>query len=132
MEKKNQLQIDQLRRYEDLLTKQTGRIVRPYRADGFVNLLTNYGTQKDSSEHYQYVPDPIVPDDILIERYESNGLFAKIIDAPAEEAVSNGFVLKDLKDDVLEKFYQDALDELDWEETAITAFRRCDCCAFDK
>lgn len=49
--------------------------------------------------------------------YEGNGLFAKIIDTPAEEAIKHGFELKDVSDQAVEDFYTEALDELDWEET---------------
>lgn len=59
----------------------------------------------------------------LIKLYESNGLFAKIIDAPAEEAIKHGFALDDVKDQELIDFYEEALEELDWEETAINAIR---------
>lgn len=55
--------------------------------------------------------------------YEGNGLFAKIIDTPAEEAIKHGFELKDVSDQAVEDFYTEALDELDWEETAMTAIK---------
>ena len=77
-----------------MLEKQTGHSVRPYkegvREDGFVNLLTNYGTQRDSSEHYYYESEDPVMDDELERFYEGNGLFARIIDLPAEEAIKHG------------------------------------------
>lgn len=116
-------QIMALNRYADLIRKQTGRIVRPYRADGYVNLMNKYGTSKDASERYKFVQEPTVPDELLTMYYEGNGLFAKIIDSPAEEAIKHGFVLKDLKDQELENFYQEALEELDWEETVMTAVK---------
>ena len=115
--------LDALNRYASLIQKQTGRIVRPYRADGYVNLMNKYGTQKDVSERYRYQAEPPVPDDLLTMFYEGNGLFAKIIDTPAEEAVKNGFTMKGLKDQDLEEFYNDALDDLDWEENMITAIK---------
>ncbi|MGN9096381.1 anti-CBASS protein Acb1 family protein [Flintibacter porci] len=55
--------------------------------------------------------------------YEGNGLFAKIIDTPAEEAIKHGFKLKDISDQKVEDFYTEALDELDWDETAITCLK---------
>jgi phage-related protein (TIGR01555 family) len=123
MAENKQDQVERLRRYADMISRQTGRSVRPFRADGYVNLMTRYGTEKDSSEHYQYVPESAVPDDVLTANYESNGLFAKIIDTPAEEAIKHGFELKDVSDQEVEKFYTEALDELDWDETAITAIK---------
>lgn len=115
--------IEQIRRLNRVIEKRTGGAVRPQRFDGYVNLLNRYGTSKDSSEHYQFSKEPMVPDDTLISFYEGNGLFAKIIDTPAEEAVKHGFVLNDIKDQKVIDFYEEALDELDWEETAMTALK---------
>lgn len=115
--------IDRVMRYADLIQKQTGKAVRPFRADGYVNLLNRYGTSKDTSEHYQFAPEPAVPDDVLSMFYEGNGLFSKIIDTPAEEAVKHGFTLADVTDQTVLDFCYNALDELDWEETAMTAIK---------
>lgn len=114
---------EQIRRLNRLIEKRTGGAVRPYRYDGYVNLINRYGTSKDSSEHYQFQAEPMVPDDTLISFYEGNGLFAKIIDTPAEEAIKHGFKLDDVKDQKVVDFYEEALDELDWEETAMTALK---------
>lgn len=122
------------KRYTDsvahLTEKFTGvKAVRPlspkaYRQDGaYQNMLTKYGTQRDASEHYQYTADAPVMDQELSVFYEQNGLFARIIDAPAEEAVKHGFELKDLEDDDVQDFIDECLDELDWEETAIQALK---------
>ena len=54
--------------------------------------------------------------------YEGNGLFSKIIDTPAEEALKHGFDLN-LKSDELNAFVEDALDDLEWEEKAATAIK---------
>lgn len=116
-------QLDRIRRYNDLILKQAGKAVRPFRADGYVNMMTRYGTQKDSSEQYKYIPESAVPDELLTMYYEGNGLFAKIIDTPAEEAIKHGFKLKDISDQKVEDFYTEALDELDWDETAITSLK---------
>ena len=118
-----QEKIDSLRRYTNLIQKQTGRVVRPYRQDGYVNLLNKYGTSRDFSERYEFKQEPLVPDEMLTMYYEGNGLFAKIIDAPAEEAIKHGFELDGLKDQKLEDFYKEALDELDWEENVMTAVK---------
>ena len=110
-----------------VLEKQTGHSVRPYkegfREDGFVNLLTNYGTQRDSSEHYYYESEDPVMDDELERFYEGNGLFARIIDLPAEEAIKHGFEIKDLADGEVKDFYNNCLDELDWEENAMLGIK---------
>ena len=120
----NKAKIESIMRYDSLIRKQAGlSAVRPFRGDGYVNLLTRYGTSKDSTEAYRYAPEPVVPDDLLTTYYEGNGLFAKIIDTPAEEAIKHGFTLEHLSDQDLESFYVEALDELDWEETAMTAIK---------
>lgn len=116
-------QEDRIKHYANLIQRQTGKAVRPYRADGYVNMVNRYGTTKDSSEQYSFVPEGPVSDDVLESHYEGNGLFAKIIDMPAEEAVKHGFVLEDVEDGKLADFYNEALDELNWEETAMTAIK---------
>lgn len=110
-------------RYLRVIERQTGKAVRPYRTDGYVNLINRYGTSKDTSEHYHFQPEPIVPDDVLSMFYEGNGLFAKIIDAPAEEALKKGFTLDGVSDQSVIDFALESLDELDWEETAMTALK---------
>lgn len=112
-----------VKRYAHLIEMQTGKAVRPYRADGYVNMMTKYGTSKDTTEGYRFRAEPVVPDELLTMYYEGNGLFAKIIDTPAEEAIKHGFTLESTKDQKIEDFYTEALDELDWEETAMTAIR---------
>lgn len=116
-------QIESIMRYSRLIQKQAGRAIRPTRFDGYVNLMNRYGTSKDTTEHYQFQSEPTVPDETLASFYEGNGLFAKIIDAPAEEAVKHGFKLDGITDQKIEDFYINALDELDWEETAMTAIK---------
>lgn len=123
MNEKKRGQAERIQGYARLIEKQTGKAVRPFRADSYVNMMNRYGTSKDSHEHYQYVQEPTVPDDTLAAMYEGNGLFAKIIDAPAEEALKHGFKLSDVSDEKIEDFYQEALDELDWDETAMTAMK---------
>ena len=115
--------VERIQRYSDLIARQTGKAVRPYRADGYVNLMNRYGTQKDTAEHYFFAPDIIVPDEQLTLIYEENGLFAKIIDTPAEEAIKHGFELAGVSDEGLKEFYTEALDELDWEQVAETGIK---------
>ena len=115
--------VDIVRNYAKLIEKQTGRLVRPYRADGYVNMMNKYGTSRDMSEAYHFVPDMLMDDTLLTQLYEGNGLFAKIIDTPAEEAIKHGFHLKDMNDKDIESLLMSTLDELDWEETAMTALK---------
>ncbi|MBQ4196341.1 MAG: DUF1073 domain-containing protein [Bacteroidales bacterium] len=90
---------------------------------GYHNMLTKYGTSRDSSEYYQYAIDGPVDDTELTSFYEQNGIFARIIDAPAEEAVKHGFELEGLEDDSIQDFVDECLDELDWEETAMQCLK---------
>jgi hypothetical protein len=48
---------------------------------------------QDNSSGYEFSHEGLIPDIYLTEQYETNGLFAKIIDTPAEEAVKHGFSL---------------------------------------
>lgn len=123
MNDKKTQQAERIQRYAHMIEQQTGKAVRPYRADGYMNMMNRYGTSKDTSEHYKFAPEPDIPDDFLTLLYEGNGLFAKVIDAPAEEAIKHGFSLKDVSDKNVEGFYQEALDELDWEEVAMTGIK---------
>lgn len=123
MNDKKKQQVARIQRYAHMIEQQTGKAVRPYRADGYVNLMNKYGTSKDTTEHYQFAPEADVPDDVLTLLYEGNGLFARVIDAPAEEAIKHGFKLEDVSDTEVETFYQEALDELDWEEVAMTGIK---------
>lgn len=109
-------------RGKQILQRQKSGAVRPHREDGYVNLLNKYGTSQDNSEAYQFEREPIIPDMQLTGLYEGNGLFSKIIDTPAEEALKHGFDLN-LKNDEVNAFVEEALDELEWEEKAATAIK---------
>lgn len=93
-----------------------------FRMDGYINRYTGYGTYTDSSERYEYASEPWTPDVSLVNHYETNGLFAKIIDTPAEEAVKHGFNLA-LNNPDYEQYIEDTLDILDWEAKAATAIK---------
>lgn len=123
MSDKKKQQAERIQRYAHMIEEHAGKAVRPYRADGYVNMMNRYGTSKDATEHYRFAPEPDIPDDALTLLYEGNGLFAKVIDAPAEEAIKHGFTLEDVSDQEVETFYQEALDELDWEEVAMTGIK---------
>lgn len=108
-------------RGREILRRKNGA-VRPHREDGYVNLLNKYGTKQDNSEAYKFEREPVIHDMQLTGLYEGNGLFSKIIDTPAEEALKHGFDLN-LKSDELNAFVEDALDDLEWEEKAATAIK---------
>lgn len=91
-----------------------------FRADGYSNLLNKYGTTQDNSTAYQFDPEVIPGDPELISLYEGNGLFTKIIDRPAEEAVKHGLDI-DYGDESIAEYVEDRLDELDFEQQFATA-----------
>lgn len=127
--------LDSIERYARIIQRQTGKAVRPYRAnspfpqnaefreDGYVNVLNRYGTSKDTSEHYRFQPEPAVDDTVLSMFYEGNGLFSKIIDSPAEEAIKHGFELEGISDPDIQSFFREAYDELDGDETFMTSLK---------
>lgn len=88
-----------------------------YRFDGFPDVLHRY-----SMESSIYDSGMLIPDYDLAEKYQYNGLFSKIIDRPAEEALKHG-IEYNISDQTLAVFLDDALDRLDWEEKATTAIR---------
>lgn len=92
------------------------------RADGYQNLMNKYGTKDDVSEQYRFESGEPVTDIELTINYEENGLFAKIIDIPADEAVSSGFDYG-ITDTDLEKFINKSLEELNFEEQIATAIK---------
>ena len=91
-----------------------------YRQDGYTNMLNKYGTSQDSSTVYDYTPEAITDDLQLMQLYEGNGLFAKIIDRPSEEAVKHGFNI-DYGDRDITSYVESRMDELELEERFATA-----------
>lgn len=86
--------LERLKRNNDELAQQRQATKpKPFRIDGYVNLLNKYGTAQDNSEAYTYSVEGETDDTILTQHYETNGLFAKIIDVPAQEAVKKSFSL---------------------------------------
>lgn len=122
IEPNNMAQIERMRRYYQMIAKQTGRSVRPFRGDGYVNLVTQLGNNRNSQAPV-YRPELLPSDTELAALYEGSGLFSKIIDAPAEEAIKHGFELQDVTDAKINDFISEALDELEWENTAATAIK---------
>ena len=100
-----------------MAANQIPNSVGEVRYDGYVNMMNKYGTSQDNSTAYEFMREGVVPDMLLTEQYESDGLFAKIIDTPAEEAVKHGFDLG-LKSAEADAYIADMLDVLDFEERA--------------
>lgn len=93
-----------------------------FRNDGYINLLNRYGTSTDSSKSYFYQNEGAISDIELSGLYESGGLLAKIIDAPAEEAFKKGFGLG-IFDAALNNYWQRRLELLSWDEMALQAIK---------
>ena len=74
-----------------------------YRFDGFPDVLHRY-----SMESSIYDSGMLIPDYDLAEKYQYNGLFSKIIDRPAEEALKHG-IEYNISDQTLADFLDDAL-----------------------
>lgn len=95
---------------------------KTFRVDGYVNMLNKYGTFQDNATAYAYEHTGLVPDTLLTTQYETNGLFSKIIDAPAEEAIKHGFDLG-LKNLEITEYLTEELENLDWEDIVATALK---------
>ena len=91
-----------------------------FRQDGYSNMLNKYGTTQDNSTAYQYNAEPFADDMELTRLYEGNGLFAKIIDRPSEEAVKHGLDI-DFGDKDVAEYVDERLDDIDFEEKFATA-----------
>lgn len=114
-------QLARIERGKQILAEKAGK-TRAYRKDGYINMLNKYGTLQDNSTAYTFTGEPMTPDLRLTQQYELNGLFARIIDLPAEEAVKHGFNMG-LKSPDVETYVTDSLDWLEWEEKASTAIK---------
>lgn len=113
--------IDPAQRLAELSRYQNAvNIADSFRSDGYMNMLTKVGTLQDNSTGWDYLAEPIVADQKLSSMYISNGLFAKIIDRPAEDAIAKGLDLSDLGED-LEKEVFTRLDVLKFNDAIITA-----------
>lgn len=91
-----------------------------FRQDGYTNMLNKYGTKQDNSTAYQYAQEMFTNDLELIRLYEGNGLFAKIIDRPSEEAVKHGLDVDFGAEDISE-YIEDRMDDLEFEDKFATA-----------
>ncbi|WP_320972285.1 DUF1073 domain-containing protein [Enterocloster bolteae] len=108
--------LDRLRRGKAILEKRNDG----FRADGYTNMLNKYGTKQDNSESYRFQSEEMVSDLELMNLYEGNGLFTKIIDRPSEEAIKHGFDI-DYGDDKTSEYVEEKMDALQVEEHFATA-----------
>lgn len=94
--------------------------VEAYRTDGYLNMLNKVGTKQDNAQSWDYALDGIASDEKLTNLYIENGLFSKIIDRPAEDAIAKGLDLSDFKDDIKNKILKHMV-SLDFDEAISTA-----------
>ena len=113
------VQIDPVQRMSEMNRYQKA-VTESFRNDGYMNMLTKVGTMQDNSTAWSYASDPFTSDMKLSQLYIGNGLFAKIIDRPAEDAIAKGLDLSDLGEDLEKKVFA-RLDKLRFNETVITA-----------
>ena len=90
------------------------------REDGYLNMLNKVGTIQDNSKSWEWTRADYTSDMQLVSLYEGNGLFAKIIDRPSEDAIAKGIDLSDFGDDIARKI-QKKLNSLDFSRVLIRA-----------
>lgn len=120
----------EINRYRQMLRIEAGREAldringqtKQVRRDGYVNLLNKYGTAQDNSTAYSFAPEGPVSDADLTTMYQDGGLFSKIIDAPAEEAVKKGFDTG-VTDKKAKEYIEDTMAWLEWDENISTALK---------
>lgn len=106
---------DEMERYRAAIEEET------FRNDGYRNMLNKVGTTQDNSRAWTFDGEPFITTDMELARiYESNGLFAKIIDRPAEDAIAKGLDLSDLGEE-LEAKVKRKLIKLNWTDVFVTA-----------
>lgn len=94
--------------------------VQDFREDGYRNMLNKVGTKQDNSRAWEWEGTNYESDLKLSQLYVSNGLFAKIIDRPAEDAIAKGFDLDEMGEDLKQAVLK-RLDELDFTTALSTA-----------
>ena len=112
--------IDKATRLAEMKRYKTAVKEDKFRSDGYRNMLNKVGTAQDNAQAWGYSESAYASDMELAKLYETNGLFAKIIDRPSEDAMAKGLDLSDLGED-LAKEVQKRLTALNWTETAVTA-----------
>lgn len=122
MEHRSSSRITDIRARDRMLRNVRNAKRRDYRMDGYVNMLNKYGMPQDNSTAYDYQPEGLIPDPLLTTQYESNGLFAIIIDAPADEAMKHGFDLG-IEDTDVNSLINKKLISLDFADRFSTAIK---------
>lgn len=72
------------------------KAVAGFHTDGYRNMLNKVGTAQDNSTAWDYWGEYGESDMQMASLYETNGLFSKIINRPAEDALAKGIDLSDL------------------------------------
>lgn len=89
------------------------------RFDGFYNAFIGHGMYgRDPFSNYIYTPSRMMTDQECAEMFTYNGIAQKIITAPADEAVKEGFTLKDGEADMegQTKAVLSVMEDLEWEQ----------------
>lgn len=89
------------------------------RFDGFFNAFIGHGTHgRDPFSNYIYTPSRMMTDWECADMFTYNGIAQKIITAPADEAVKEGFTLKDGEAEMEEqtKAVLSVMEDLEWEQ----------------
>lgn len=71
--------------------------------DGYRNMLNKVGTKQDNSTAWEYESNSYESDLEMTHIYETNGLFSKIINRPAEDCLAKGLDLSDLGNELADK-----------------------------
>lgn len=88
-------------------------------ADGFINAFLGHGIgYRDPFSNYIYTPSRMMTDQECAEMFTYNGIAQKIITVPADEAVKEGFTLKDGDEEMEEqsKTVLSVMEDLEWEQ----------------
>lgn len=80
----------------------------------YENELNRFGTNQDNATAYKYAITRQILDAEILDVYESDGLFSKIIDRPAEDAVRKGFVITGITPELSKKVFR-VMGRLDFE-----------------
>ena len=89
------------------------------RFDGFFNAFIGHGMHgRDPFSNYIYTPSRMMTDWECADMFTYNGIAQKIITAPADEAVKEGFTLKDGEAEMEEqtKAVLSVMEDLEWEQ----------------
>lgn len=112
--------MDKAERLRDIARYKDAVSAAAFHSDGYRNMLNKVGMAQDNSTAWLYTTEGITSDMQLAGLYADNGLFAKIIDRPAEDALSKGLDLSDLGEE-LEKKVKKKLNNLEYTENMILA-----------